>query len=149
MTPGGAARRDVLTVAAFETLFGGLALLAVVGAQRMEGRGDQPTHGRSAAVPDRHRLNRRVLRLRVRAQTLPVTTVSLYAYVNPVIAVILGALLLREPFTVRMALASALIFAGVGLVRSSACRSKVGDVGASVFHAATRLRAPRDRRIMA
>ncbi len=50
---------------------------------------------------------------------LPVATVSLYAYMNPVIAVILGALLLREPFTVRMALASALIFAGVGLVRSS------------------------------
>ena len=37
---------------------------------------------------------------------------------NPVIAVILGALVLREPFTVRMALAAALIFAGVGLVRS-------------------------------
>ena len=49
---------------------------------------------------------------------LPVATVSLYAYVNPVIAVVLGALLLREPFTVRMALAAALIFAGVGLVRS-------------------------------
>ena len=43
---------------------------------------------------------------------------SLYAYVNPIIAVVLGTLLLREPFTVRMALAAALIFAGVGLVRS-------------------------------
>ena len=49
---------------------------------------------------------------------LPVSIVSLYAYVNPVIAVILGSLLLRERFTPRMAVASAIIFAAMLIVRS-------------------------------
>ena len=48
---------------------------------------------------------------------LPVSTVSLYAYINPVIAVILGTLLLDEPFGVRIVIASALVFVGVGVVR--------------------------------
>jgi len=50
---------------------------------------------------------------------LPVTIVSLYAYVNPVIAVILGSLILREPFTPRMALAIGIIFAAMLIVRSA------------------------------
>ena len=33
---------------------------------------------------------------------LPVSTVSLYAYVNPIIAVVLGTLLLSEPFSLRI-----------------------------------------------
>ena len=37
---------------------------------------------------------------------LPVSTVSLYAYINPVIAVILGAIVLGEPFGLRIVLAS-------------------------------------------
>ncbi len=48
---------------------------------------------------------------------LPVSFVSLYAYINPVIAVALGVFFLREPFTTRMAIAAALVFAGVGVVR--------------------------------
>jgi drug/metabolite transporter (DMT)-like permease len=48
---------------------------------------------------------------------LPVSTVSLYAYVNPVIAVVLGTLLLGEPFGLRVVLASAVVFAGVAVVR--------------------------------
>jgi drug/metabolite transporter (DMT)-like permease len=44
---------------------------------------------------------------------LPITTVSLYAYANPVIAVLLGALLLDEPVNLRTAAASALVLAGV------------------------------------
>jgi len=48
---------------------------------------------------------------------LPVSFVSLYAYINPVIAVALGVLVLREPFTWRMAIAAALVFAGVAVVR--------------------------------
>lgn len=50
---------------------------------------------------------------------LPISTVSLYAYVNPVIAVVLGALLLSEPFSVRIVLASALVLTGIGLVRAA------------------------------
>ena len=43
---------------------------------------------------------------------LPVSFVSLYAYINPVIAVTLGVLLLGEPFNSRMATAALLVFAG-------------------------------------
>ena len=50
---------------------------------------------------------------------LPVTLVSLYAYANPVIAVILGALILKEPFTPRMAIAAGIIFAAMLIVRSA------------------------------
>ena len=53
---------------------------------------------------------------------LPVSTVSLYAYINPVIAVILGALVLNEPFGLRIVLASGLVLAGLALVRVSSGR---------------------------
>lgn len=49
---------------------------------------------------------------------LPVATVSLYAYVNPVIAMVLGALLLGEPFGIRILAAAAIILSGMALVRS-------------------------------
>jgi drug/metabolite transporter (DMT)-like permease len=48
---------------------------------------------------------------------LPVSFVSLYAYINPVIAVALGVAVLHEPFTWRMAIAAGLVFAGVAVVR--------------------------------
>src|SRR3954471_1466518 len=48
---------------------------------------------------------------------LPVSFVSLYAYINPIIPVTLGVLLLHEPFTPRMAFAAVLVFAGVAVVR--------------------------------
>lgn len=50
-------------------------------------------------------------------QHLPVSTVSLYAYINPIIAVVLGALLLAEPFTPRVVVAAALVLAGMAVVR--------------------------------
>jgi drug/metabolite transporter (DMT)-like permease len=50
---------------------------------------------------------------------LPVSTVSLYAYVNPIIAVVLGTLILSEPFSLRILLASALVFVGIGVVRTA------------------------------
>jgi drug/metabolite transporter (DMT)-like permease len=52
-------------------------------------------------------------------KNLPVSTVSLYAYVNPVIAVVLGSVILAEPFTMRIVVASALVFSGVAIVRSA------------------------------
>jgi drug/metabolite transporter (DMT)-like permease len=48
---------------------------------------------------------------------LDVAIVSLYSYVNPVIAVALGALLLGEPFNVRMLVAAAVIVVGILVVR--------------------------------
>ena len=50
---------------------------------------------------------------------LPVSTVSLYAYINPIIAVVLGTLVLGEPFGARIVLAAALVLAGLALVRLS------------------------------
>ena len=49
---------------------------------------------------------------------LPVSLVSLYAYINPIIAVALGVVFLGEPFTARIAAAAALVLAGVAIVRS-------------------------------
>jgi drug/metabolite transporter (DMT)-like permease len=51
---------------------------------------------------------------------LPVSLVSLYAYINPIIAVALGVLLLGEPFDTRMALAAAFVFGGVAIVQARA-----------------------------
>lgn len=48
---------------------------------------------------------------------LPIAVVSLYTYVNPVIAVALGIFLLHEPFDVRQLLAAAVIAAGMIIVR--------------------------------
>jgi drug/metabolite transporter (DMT)-like permease len=48
---------------------------------------------------------------------LPVTVLSIYPYVNPVVAVILGWLFYREAFGVREAVAMLIIFAGVALVK--------------------------------
>jgi drug/metabolite transporter (DMT)-like permease len=54
---------------------------------------------------------------------LPVTTISLYSYINPVIAVILGTLILAEPFGIRTGVASAVVLLGVALVRTGSERS--------------------------
>jgi drug/metabolite transporter (DMT)-like permease len=59
---------------------------------------------------------------------LPVSFVSLYAYINPVIAVALGVLLLHESFDSRMAVAAALVFAGVAVVRWTG-RQAIPDSG--------------------
>lgn len=48
---------------------------------------------------------------------LPVPIVSLYSYVNPVVAVILGWLVYREPFTFGDTIAMAIIFVGVAIVK--------------------------------
>jgi drug/metabolite transporter (DMT)-like permease len=48
---------------------------------------------------------------------LPVAVVSVYPYVNSVVAVALGWLFYREPFGAREAAAMLVIFAGVGLVK--------------------------------
>ena len=47
-----------------------------------------------------------------------VTTMSLYAYVNPIVAVILGALILHEPLTWVSLTGMAIILSGMALVQS-------------------------------
>jgi drug/metabolite transporter (DMT)-like permease len=53
---------------------------------------------------------------------LEVSFVSLYAYINPIIAVALGVLFLGEPFDGRIAVAAALVLLGVAIVRSKTAR---------------------------
>jgi drug/metabolite transporter (DMT)-like permease len=53
--------------------------------------------------------------------------VTTYAYVNPAVAVLLGALFLGERLTTRALVASALILAGVGLVVSSRPAAEVAE----------------------
>jgi drug/metabolite transporter (DMT)-like permease len=62
---------------------------------------------------------------------LPVSFVSLYAYINPIIAVALGVLILHESFDARMAVAAALVFCGVAVVRWTG-RKAVSDSGLEV-----------------
>jgi len=50
---------------------------------------------------------------------LPVAVVSIYAFVNPIVAVWLGFLFFREPFGFRELIAMIVIFAGIALVRWS------------------------------
>jgi drug/metabolite transporter (DMT)-like permease len=49
-------------------------------------------------------------------QHLDIAIVSLYSYINPVIAVALGALILDEPFELRMVLAAGIIVGGILIV---------------------------------
>jgi len=48
---------------------------------------------------------------------LPVSTVSLYTYVNPVLAVALGTWFFDEPLTWRLGLAGAVVLAGMAIVQ--------------------------------
>ena len=49
---------------------------------------------------------------------LPIATVSLYAYANPIIAVVLGTGVLGEPLEPRMAIAAVVVLTGMSLVRT-------------------------------
>jgi drug/metabolite transporter (DMT)-like permease len=56
-------------------------------------------------------------------QHVPAAKVMTYAYVNPVIAVLLGCLLRHEPFTTSMALGTPIIVAAVALVTTAKIRT--------------------------
>jgi drug/metabolite transporter (DMT)-like permease len=70
-------------------------------------------------------------------QKLPLSIVSTYAYINPVIAIILGWMLLGEPLGWRVWAATAVILGGVALVKAGpglsarrAGKAKQEDAGA-------------------
>ena len=117
---GYAREENVLATAALEMLFGGVVLLAVALAL-----------GEASHVVFAPRSTSALVYLIVvgaiggfsayayALKHLPVATVSLYAYVNPIIAVILGSLVLQEPFTPRIALAAAIVLFGSFLVKTS------------------------------
>jgi len=59
---------------------------------------------------------------------LPVAIASIYAYVNPLVAVVLGVWIYGEKFTMREGIAMAIIFVGVALVKRAQGR-RVGNQG--------------------
>ena len=59
----------------------------------------------------------------------PAAKAGTYAYINPVVAVILGAIILKEPVTVTMIVASAIILGGVFLVQLSRYKLKKPEDG--------------------
>ena len=75
---------------------------------------------RRVRLSDDGRRDRRICAYTYALRHLPVSFVSLYAYINPMIAVALGVLLLGEPFNARMAVAAALVLLGVAVVKARA-----------------------------
>jgi drug/metabolite transporter (DMT)-like permease len=121
-----ALQRSVLSVASVQMLFGGISMLAVGTAI-----------GEWEALSFNNRTVSALVYLTLAGSViafaaysyalryLPIATVSLYTYVNPVIAVLLGTILLGEPFRVSMVVAAGIIVAGIAVVRFDAARSPI------------------------
>jgi drug/metabolite transporter (DMT)-like permease len=109
---------NVLGAAAFEMLFGGIALLAT-GMAIGEWRDLAFTPRTSGALAYLIVFGAVVgfSAYAYALKHLPVATVSLYAYANPVIAVVLGTIVLKEPFDARMGVAAGVVLLGMALVR--------------------------------
>lgn len=116
---GAAKHENVLATAAFQMLFGGICLL-VAGLVTNEASRlmfNARTAGALAYLIFFGAIGG-FTAYAYALKHLPVATVSLYAYINPVIAVILGTLILKEPFSARMAVAAGIVLGGIVLVRS-------------------------------
>jgi len=123
---------NVLATAALQMLFGGICML-LAGSALQEWKALSFT-GRTAGALSYLILAGSVAGFSAYAYALKhlsVATVSLYAYVNPVIAVVLGTLLLDEPLNPRLAAAGAVVLAGIALVRAdenaAAVRKQIAD----------------------
>lgn len=118
-TKRNAVNRSVLSVAAVQMFFGGLFMLLI-----------GTVSGEWSVISLNPRTASALLYLIVAGSLvafaaysyalrhLPISTVSLYTYVNPVIAVALGTLLLGEPFRASMVVAAGVIVIGITIVRS-------------------------------
>jgi drug/metabolite transporter (DMT)-like permease len=109
---------NVLAAVALQMIFGGLLLLAIsVGAAEPVGG---PYSARSVAATLYLLFIGSIVAYSAYAYALrhlPITTVSMYAYVTPVIAVFLGTVVLGEPFSARLVMASALVLGSVVMTR--------------------------------
>jgi drug/metabolite transporter (DMT)-like permease len=63
---------------------------------------------------------------------LPVALVSIYSFVNPVVAILLGWLFFREPFGFRQLTAMLVIFIGIALVRWSEANRRLSPCKTAV-----------------
>ncbi len=114
-----AKEENVLATAAFEMLFGGIVLL-IAGVLHREAA-QLAFSARSAGALLYLVFFGAIGGFTAYAYALkhmPVASVSLYAYVNPIIAVVLGTMVLKEPFNMRMAAAGAIVLVGMALVRA-------------------------------
>jgi drug/metabolite transporter (DMT)-like permease len=112
------AAENVLAAAAYQMLFGGLAML-FAGLLRGEAP-DLWFNVRTATAIVYLLVFGSIAGFSAYAYALkhlPVATVSLYAYVNPVIAMALGTLVLGEPLSPRLAFAGAVVLLGMAMVR--------------------------------
>jgi drug/metabolite transporter (DMT)-like permease len=64
-------------------------------------------------------------------ERLPVSLVSVYTYVNPMVAAVLGGWMYREPFGRREIAAMAVILAGVAIVKRAGSRERAKTAGGS------------------
>jgi len=70
-------------------------------------------------------------------QHAPISTVATYAYVNPIVAVLLGAFVLSEPITIRTVIAAVLIIGAVVAMVSGRPRlaeEEQGGAGGEATH---------------
>jgi drug/metabolite transporter (DMT)-like permease len=107
-----------LTAPAFEMLFGGIVLL---GCSLVLGERSSPSVTARSAIAVVYLIVFGSIiafsSYRYALQHLPIATVSLYVYVNTVIAVILGSVVLAEPFSWRTGTGAAVVLLGVALVK--------------------------------
>jgi len=119
---------SVLVTAAFEMLFGGLFLFAA-GSLRGElaWLSFNPRTASALAYLIFFGAVGGFTAYAYALKHLPVATASMYAYVNPVIAVVLGTLILKEPFSARIGLAAAVVLVGMALVRETRNRRLIAE----------------------
>ena len=109
---------DVLGAAAMQMLFGGVFML--LGATALGEWSHLSFSGRTTGALVYLTIAGSIFAFAAYSyalQHLDVAIVSLYTYINPVIAVALGTLLLGEPFHLRMLIAAAVILCGVLVVK--------------------------------
>jgi drug/metabolite transporter (DMT)-like permease len=113
-------QENVLAAAAFEMLFGGLLLLA---AGLLRGEWAMLSFStRSASALAYLIVFGAIVGFSAYAYALkhlPVAFVSLYAYINPIIAMVLGTVILGEPLGPRTLIAAAVVLVGMWLVRGN------------------------------
>jgi drug/metabolite transporter (DMT)-like permease len=120
--------RDVLGVAALQLIFGGavLLLLATAAGEWPKLSFNPRTFGAFAYLV----IAGSVVAFAAYSYALrhlPVSIVSMYTYVNPLIAVLLGALLLDEPVRLSMLASVIVILFGIALVRGWNSRPRAGQ----------------------
>jgi drug/metabolite transporter (DMT)-like permease len=114
LASGGSSR----TVPAYEMLFGGIALFSV--ALMLGERAQTGVTLRSAAAAAYLVVFGSIVAFscyRYALQHLPVATVSLYVYVNTVIAMLLGTVVLGERFSWQMGIGAVVVLGGIALAK--------------------------------